>query len=108
MFFETSFLLLPQSTHLVRLNQRLQAAIAPTLLEPDLLAWTNIISLLPPVVYQGLELTTVGAQPKRNALPLAVRFRKRDRHIGPSILSQMMVLKLVRVMMSSFLLSTDP
>jgi len=77
----------PLSTHFNALNQRLQAAIAPTLLEPDLLTGTNVISLFPPVVLQGLELITVGAEPQRNALPLAVRFRKRDRHIGPSILS---------------------
>jgi Phage integrase family len=75
------------STHFNARNQRLQAAIAPTLLEPDLLTGTNVISLFPPVVLQGLELITVGAEPQRDALPLAVRFRKRDRHIGPSILS---------------------
>jgi len=73
------------STHLVLLNQRLQAAIAPTLLEPDLLAGTNIISLFPPIVFQGLETITVGTEPQRNPLPLAIRFRKRDRHIGPTL-----------------------
>ena len=66
----------------VGLNLRFQTAIAPTLLEPDLLARTNILSHSPPVVFQGLELIAVGALPQRDALPLAVRFRQRDRHMG--------------------------
>ena len=66
----------------VGLNLRFQTAIAPTLLEPDLLARTNILSHSPPVVFQGLELIAVGAEPQRDALPLAVRFRQRDRHMG--------------------------
>jgi len=32
--------------------KRLQAGIAPTLLEPDLLTGTNVISLFPPVVFR--------------------------------------------------------
>src|SRR5205814_10603102 len=77
----------PLSTHFNALNQRLQAAIAPTLLEPDLLTGTNVNSLFPPVALQGLELITVVAEPQRNALPLNARSRKRDRQMGRSILS---------------------
>jgi hypothetical protein len=66
---------------------RIQAGIAPTLLEPDLLARTNILSHSPPVVLQGLKLIAVGTEPQRDALPLAVRFRQRDWHMGTSILS---------------------
>ena len=69
------------------LNFRFQTAIAPTLLEPDLLARTNILSHPPPVIFQGLELIAVGAEPQRDALPLAVWFRQRDRHSMASILS---------------------
>ena len=46
---------------LMALNRRLQAAIAPTLLEPDLLAGTNILSHVPSVVLQGLVFIAVGA-----------------------------------------------
>src|SRR5438876_10616149 len=60
------------STRFAALNQRLQAGIAPTLLEPDLLTGTNVISLFPPVVFQWLEPLAVGAEPQGNALPLAV------------------------------------
>jgi hypothetical protein len=70
------------STGFAALNQRLEAAIAPTLLKPDLLAWTDVSSLLPSVILQGLEPITIGALPQRNAIPLAVRFWKRDRHIA--------------------------
>src|SRR5438105_14747120 len=76
----------PLSTHFNALNQRLHAAIAPTLLEPDLLTGTNVISLFPPVVLQGLELIIVRAEPQRNALPLAVSFSKRDRHLEHCLL----------------------
>jgi hypothetical protein len=66
---------------------RIQAEIAPTLLEPNLLARTNILSHVPPVVLQGLKLIAVGAEPQRNTLTLAVRLRQRDWHMGTSILS---------------------
>ena len=66
---------------------RIQAEIAPTLLEPNFLARTNILSHVPPVVLQGLKLIAVGTEPQRNTLPLAVRFRQRDWHMGTSILS---------------------
>jgi len=42
---------------------RIQAGIAPTLLEPDFLARTNILSHVPPVFLQGLELIAVGTEP---------------------------------------------
>ena len=54
---------------------RIQAGIAPTLLKPNFLARTNILSHIPPVVLQGLKLIAVGTEPQRNTLPLAVRFR---------------------------------
>ena len=66
---------------------RIQAGIAPTLLEPNLLARTNILSHVPPVLLQGLKLIAVGTEPQRNTLPLAVRFRQRDWHMGTSIFS---------------------
>jgi hypothetical protein len=66
---------------------RVQAEIAPTLLEPNFLARTNILSHVPPVVLQGLKLVAVGTKPQRNTLPFAVRFRQRDWHMGTSILS---------------------
>ena len=66
---------------------RIQAGIAPTLLEPNFLARTNVFSHIPPVVLQRLELIAVGTEPKRNTVPLAVRFRQRDWHVGTSILS---------------------
>ena len=59
---------------------RIQAGIAPTLLEPNFLARTNILSHVPPVVFQGLELIAVRAEPERDTLPLAIRFRQRHRH----------------------------
>ena len=66
---------------------RIQAEITPTLFEPNFLARTNILSHVPPVVLQGLKLIAVGTEPQRNTLPLAVRFRQRDWHMGTSILS---------------------
>jgi hypothetical protein len=65
-------------------NQRLQAELAITLLEPDLLAWANIPSLFPRIFLQRLVLIAVGTEPQRNPIPLAIRFRKRDRHIADS------------------------
>jgi hypothetical protein len=65
----------------------IQAGTAPTLLEPNFLAGTNILSHIPPVVLQGFKLIAVGTEPQRNTLPLAVRFRQRDWHMGTSILS---------------------
>ena len=46
-----------------RLHQPLQTAVAPALLEPYLLAWTNVITLLPSVVFQRLVFGTVGTEP---------------------------------------------
>ena len=66
------------------LNQRLQAGIAITLLEPDPLARNNILSFFPRIFLQGLVVIAVGTEPQRNPIPLAIRFRKRDRHIGDS------------------------
>ena len=66
------------------LNQRLQAGIAITLLEPDPLARNNILSFFPRIFLQGLVVITVGTEPLRNPIPLAIRFRKRDRHIADS------------------------
>ncbi len=66
---------------------RIQAGITPTLLEPNFLARTNILSHVPPVVLQGLKIIAVGTEPQWNTLPLAVRFRQRDWHMGTSILS---------------------
>jgi len=62
------------------INQRLQAGIAITLLEPDPLAWNNILSFFPRIFLQGLVVITVGAEPQRNPVPLAIRVRKRDWH----------------------------
>jgi hypothetical protein len=66
------------------INQRLQAGIAITLLEPDPLARNNILSFFPRIFLQGLVVITVGTEPQRNPVPLAIRFRKRDWHIGDS------------------------
>jgi hypothetical protein len=66
-------------------NQRLHTAMTPTLLEPDLLAGTNIVALPPPVVFQGLVLGTIRAKPQRTAFPLAVGFGNRDRHTGDTL-----------------------
>ena len=63
-------------------NQCLQAALAPSFLEPDFLAGTNITAHFPPILLQRLQLITVGAKPQRNPLPLTIRFRKRNRHFG--------------------------
>jgi hypothetical protein len=68
------------STCFARFSERLEAAIAPALFEPDLLARANVLSLFPALVLQGLELVTVGAKPKRNSIPLTVRLGKRDWH----------------------------
>jgi hypothetical protein len=65
-------------------NQRLQAELAIALLEPDLLARANIRSFFPRIFLQRLVLIAVGTKPQRNPIPLAIRFRKRDRHIGDS------------------------
>jgi hypothetical protein len=69
---------------LAPLNQRLQAELAITLLEPDLLARANIRSFFPRIFLQRLVLIAVGTEPQRNPIPLAIRFRKRDWHIGDS------------------------
>ena len=45
------------------LNQRLQAGIAITLLEPDPLARNNILSFFPRIFLQGLVVITVGTEP---------------------------------------------
>src|SRR5690348_5196395 len=68
------------STHFAGLSERLEAAISPALLEPDLLAWANVVTLFPAINLQRFELVAVRAKPKRNAIPLAVRLRKRDWH----------------------------
>jgi hypothetical protein len=65
-------------------NQPLQSELAITLLEPDLLARANIRSFFPRIFLQRLVLIAVGTEPQRNPIPLAIRFRKRDRHIGDS------------------------
>src|SRR5437016_4322111 len=66
------------------INQRLQAGIAITLLEPDPLARNNILSFFPRIFLQGLVVITVGTEPQRNPVPLAIRFSKRNWHIGDS------------------------
>jgi hypothetical protein len=66
------------------MNQRLQAGIAITLLEPDPLARNNILSFFPRIFLQGLVVITVGTEPQRNPVPLAIRFRNHDWHIGHS------------------------